>query len=813
MNKLALSIAVAVALGLTACGDSLQDIKDDAQANPIIPLSRVVFDPGASTPRLSVPNDLLFQGTTDGTLTLDAGDSPDYTNPQVALGALDGWSTQNPFAIDIDFTAGVSLDATSASQPGAVKIFEMLMGDPASSDESCRAVPRGFACKAVGELTFGQDFYTAANGNSVAVIPLKPLKPKTSYMVVLTSVLQDSAGNTIAPSTSYELVKQDFATKPLSTESQRNLQQLINGFENAVAAQGVNKDTIIYTAAMTTQSAGDVLASIKGLMAPSPLNNNTPPVLMASNTGMLVSDIIFPGQTIADTPADPRFMFKLARYYSGTIKLPYYLGEPTEANPLAPLNTRWLARCDSGAIIAALPASMKPETPVSANDAYCQGASGGALRDLTQYDAEGNVTSKLDKARHLTKFNTIPATNSMQTLDVQITVPNTDYPSITMPEAGWPVVILQHGITSKKGDMLAVTGALSSQGFATVAIDHPLHGTRGYSVEVPAADGTTKTVVINASTNSATDYMNLSNLLVTRDNLRQSIADMLGLRLGLNFAQGVDLDMSNVQFLGHSLGAITGTSMVAMANSPTGNPALDGLYNIKTAALAMPGGAIANFLLDSPSFGPLIKSSVMLGAGGATAQSYIDFATVNNGCGKALVPPFAACYPPFVEYLQQTGNTAALTALNTAFTKFAFAAQTVTDAGDPNNYAQRLVVSGTPSYLIEVVGDGVDNLPDQVVPNGFANPLAALQAGKMPLAGTEPLARLLAATAIPDTAGPALLEGNAIARFAAGDHSSILSPATSAAATTEMQKQTVSFFVSQGAAVVVNDASVIAPAN
>src|SRR5690606_22496155 len=106
-------------------------------------------------------------------------------------------------------------------------------------------------------------------------------------------------------------------------------------------------------------------------------------------TGLLVSDIIFPGQTIADSPADPRFMFKLARYYSGTIQLPYYLGEPTEANPLAPLNTRWLARCDSGAIIAALPASMKPETPVSANDAYCQGASGGALRDLTQYDADG----------------------------------------------------------------------------------------------------------------------------------------------------------------------------------------------------------------------------------------------------------------------------------------------------------------------------------------------------------------------------------------------------------------------------------------
>ncbi|MGI5309280.1 VolA/Pla-1 family phospholipase [Rheinheimera sp. WS51] len=814
MNKLALGVAVAVALGLTACGDSLQDIKDDAQDNPIVPLSRVVFDPGASVPRLSVPNDLLFQGTQDGTLTLDAGESPDYTNPQVALGALDGWSTQNPFAIAIDFSAGVSLDATSASRPDAVRIFEVLMGDPASSDESCREVPRGFACKAVSQLTFGQDFVTAAKGNSVAVIPLKPLKPKTSYLVVLTSVLADSEGNAIAPSTSYELVKQDFATKPLSSESQRNLQRLINSFENSVAQEGIDKETIIYTAAITTQSAGEVLSSIKGLMAPSPLNNNTPPVLMAADTGMLVSDLLFPGAEIADTPEDPRFMFKLARYYSGTIDLPYYLGEPTESNPTAPLNTRWLARCDSGAIIAALPDSMKPATPVSANDAYCQGASNGALRDLTQYNEDGEIISQLDKARHLTKFNTIPKTNAMQTLAVQVTIPNSDY-GLTMPETGWPVVILQHGIRSKKEDMLAVTGTLSSQGFATVAIDHPLHGSRGYTVEVPLADGGTRTVVMNASTNSATDYMNLSNLLVTRDNLRQSIADMLGLRLGLNFAQGVQFDMSKVQFLGHSLGAITGSSMVALANTTTGKPELDALYKINTAALAMPGGAIANFLLDSPSFGPLIKASIMLGAGGETAQNYIKFATeINSGCGAPMVPPFAACYPPFVEYLQQTGNTAALTALDNAFSQFAFAAQTVTDAGDPNNYAQRLVASNTPSYLIEVVGDGGDNLADQVVPNGFANPLAALQAGKMPLAGTEPLARLLGAGNLPAAEGAVALQGqNAIARFSAGSHSSILSPEASPAATKEMQTQMASFFYTGGEAVLISDISVIAPAN
>ncbi|MDZ7870506.1 MAG: hypothetical protein U5L02_15140 [Rheinheimera sp.] len=37
-------------------------------------------------------------GTTDGTLVMpgEAAATPNYTDPQTALGALDGWSTQNP---------------------------------------------------------------------------------------------------------------------------------------------------------------------------------------------------------------------------------------------------------------------------------------------------------------------------------------------------------------------------------------------------------------------------------------------------------------------------------------------------------------------------------------------------------------------------------------------------------------------------------------------------------------------------------------------------------------------------------------------
>ncbi len=804
MNKLLVSLAVASALGLAGCGDSLSDIKNDTAANGtvLIPMSRVVFDPTAG--KVSVPNDLLFQGTTDGTLLMpgEAVAAPNYADPQTALGALDGWSTQNPFSIELAFAGGVSLDATSAARPDAIRIVEALMGDPASPDASCRAVPRGVACKAVGQLTYGQDFITKAVGNNVAVIPLKPLKSATTYIVVLTNNLKDSEGRSVAPSTTYELVKQDLATLPLGSDAQRALQGVINSFENVVSTQSIAKDTIIYTAAVTTQSTTNVLATVKQLMLPSAVNNNTAPSVSVTDSGLLVSDVLFPGRVL--TPADAEFAFKTAKLYTGSISLPYYLGTSTAAAPTAALSTRWVGRCDSGAMVAGL--STAQVTALEAgitnpaqmqNNAVCKALSGGALRDYG-----------IDKQRHLTKFNVVPKVNSTKTLAVQMTVPN-EALGLVKPAAGWPVIILQHGITSCKENMLAVTGALSSQGFATIAIDHPLHGSRGFDLNGDGKDE------INASgsscfkngspiTGDATAYMNLADLLVTRDNLRQSIADMLGLRLGMNFnnVPGL-LNTQNVQLLGHSLGAITGTSMVSLANTTTGSAAADALYKIKSTSLAMPGGAVANFLLESASFGGLIKANVMLGSA-TLATGFKTFVDSQKVCvTPATYVGCAAAYTDaYLADLTAKGQTATLAAISATFTQFAFAAQTVTDAGDPNNYAAGLVASNTPVHVLEVVGNGSTSKSDQVIPNQGMN---------MPLAGTEPLAKLLGVSSVPAKAGSYTVPRAAITRFIVGDHSSILNPGTSAAATTEMQRQTATFFLSSGAGLTVFNPAVIKP--
>ena len=88
---------------------------------------------------------------------------------------------------------------------------------------------------------------------------------------------------------------------------------------------------------------------------------------------------------------------------------------------------------------------------------------------------------------------------------------------------------------------------------------------------------------------------------------------------------------------------------------------------------------------------------------------------------------------------------------------------------------------------------------DQVVPNTVAG---------APLSGTEPLIRVLGLQALTASAQDANGLRRA-ARFIAGDHGSLLSPAASAAATAEMQRQMASFTASSGAAVLVQDPSVL----
>lgn len=797
MRKVILSISIASILGLSACdSETIKDVQQSVEKNnsAVTASARIVFDPSNGV--LSVPNDLLFQGTTDGTLNIPVDDPADASDPSVALSALDGWSTVNPFLLSVDFPAGTSLDGDSVAS--SIKLFEATMGGDLN-DPECTTVARGLACKIVGELTFGVDFFAQKSGNSIAVVPLSPLKAETTYLLALTNSLKDSNGKAVAGSTTYELVRQDISTKPLGSEAQLGLQAVINSFEKAVISEGVESDSLIYTMAMTTQSTTKVLNTVKGLMAANLAGGGLPPVITINPTGATVNDVFLSQGRVLPEPLQA--LYSTANYHTGNVTLPYYLPIPSVENPKAPVNSWWQARCDSGAMIAGLaaqnPAAI-PADPLSANDGFCMAV---GLRDLS-------TALPLDTERNLTKFNPVPMPQGESDIpyishpgdiDVQMTTPklspvtdavraNYGLPALETPENGWPVVILQHGITSKKEDMLAITGILSTFGFATVAIDHPLHGSRGFDLD-PTKPGDE----INTSTVSATHYMNLASLLTTRDNLRQSTADTLGLRLGLNATVGVNLDTSEVHYLGHSLGAITGINFVALANAPI-NPALDPMFKITSNSLAMPGIMVANFLLESGAFEDVIKSNLAF----AQSDDFQNFVAsqYTNPTEAELVGAYRLFYANLTAE-QQAG-------LNGIFSQFIFAAQTVTGAGDPINYAAQMAATQTPTHLIEVVGDGGTNLSDQVIPNTVST---------SPLGGTEGAVALLNLPSVSTTNA-----GSGVVRFLNGHHSSILTPEIRAeapdalltgAATQEMQSQVVAFFASKGQLINITNTTVV----
>jgi len=264
---------------------------------------------------------------------------------------------------------------------------------------------------------------------------------------------------------------------------------------------------------------------------------------------------------------------------------------------------------------------------------------------------------------------------SVQTYPVLMTLPNANSGHVK-PPTGWPIVIFQHGITRNRTDMLAVADTLASIGYAVIAQDLPLHGLTdvtnpfylGNTPFAPIANERTFNLDLadNASgapgpdgifDDSGSYTINLTNLLVSRDNTRQGVADLFTLSatipsMDYDSDGNPDFDGSKIAFVSQSLGSITGT--VFLAFEPT----------VNTAVLSVPGGGIARLLNGSPTFGPRIRAG-------------LEAAGVFAGTPK--------------------------------FDQFMVATQTVIDSADPLNFGA--ITSATNNILFHEV------LGDQVIPN------------------------------------------------------------------------------------------------
>jgi hypothetical protein len=409
-----------------------------------------------------------------------------------------------------------------------------------------------------------------------------------------------------------------------------------------------------------------------------------------------------------------------ANIYVGSTKLPYYLTPP--ASPT-----------DSAAILTKFWTAAGP-SPVPGIDAT---------------------------SRNLTMFNPTPAKVADVTVPIVVTIPNATSACPGKPTAGWPVAIVQHGITRNRSDALAMADSFADACFIVAAIDLPLHGITDTasplycSPALPQCIGATERTfnvdLVNNTTGvapgdgkidgSGTHMINLTSPATGRDNLRQAEADLIQFTKsipGLAIAPGtpapagpVGVDPTRISYVGQSLGAIVGGSHIHFVN------------DLRTATLESPGGVLTKLLLDSATFGPRIKAGVT----GQLAENSYNY--------------------------------------NLFFRDF----QAVVDSGDPINHIKDAVTMH-PVHMFKV-------LNDTVVPNSATDRLIA----------QGPLRKLKTLGANAVGAG-----NGAYTFMSKGAHGAMFDPSNPAVAA-EMQRQTVLFGASAvqpgGPFVVLTDPTVL----
>jgi len=713
MNKLVLGLALAGTLGLTACTDGPKepvtpDVNTTSGAQSGVALTKAVYAPGDGN--IPLPNDLVFNGTLDLTLNIPADDPSDLSDPIVALNSQDGWSAIAPMSISFFNSEGADIDASTVIPGQTVRVFEVNVARP----EVMPGViaPTGPVTGVVRELTPVQEFVaTYAGAGTVAVIPTRPLGEQKAYMVVVTNGIQDTNGNAVIADSQYTIAKTQSPLPAGPTQALEPVRQLVNAMESAAEAAGVDRDSIVVSFQFTVQSMSNQILAAKGFYIDLPFSMGAPPATAFTPLN-LPSNMVNPalsGDALVSV---------------GQITLPYFLTAPADATQ-APVVVSEFWRA----------AAMVP-------------------------DGQGGMMQNPLAGGNLTYANPLPEKTKDETVPLLVTLPSNG----NCPKP-YPVLIFQHGITSDRTAALGIADAMARACVAVVSMDMPLHGLdssagslfAGYDVStvhertfgVDLVDNTTGAPGPDGIPDSSGAHtINLQNLQTARDNLRQSIMDLLALEkavpsMDIDGDNAPDFDATKIYFMGHSLGGIVGSSFLAYSDM------------VSAAVLANPGSGIAGLLDASLTFGPRIRA----------------------GLQAAGVDPNSPDYQ-----------------------RFLVAAQTLVDSADPANTAAMALANDIPTLLIRVRDDAVVPNNSPTAPLSGTDPMAALL-GLTPVAATTPGeivqgARLWSRinsglhstvlTPLDDQGMPTFL-----------------------AQTTEMQTHIVSFLTSGGAAVQVVDPSLL----
>ncbi len=516
MRKHALRYLLLCFVGLVAIGCNSTDTLEPAPVPGYLPTPF----PGYTFPLVDLtnrviplPNNLVLNPQT-GLVNLPGGTDDGVDNTVNAANSLDGFSTTGPIVIPFRGTlVPESVNGTT------LPLYNTTTGQPALATYSVSA---------------------NATGSVVTVVPVRPLDPETTYIVVLTRGLTSALSNTpILSDNVINFIQQaaplvdgqgNSTTRLLTNEQAQTLEPVRQANQAVIGAAETLTETsrtnIPYAFAFTTQTLFEALPAARAVVqteAPglTPINPTTQ------------QPTTFP---IATAAGIPNVQPSVAQLFA-------QLGVP------ATVPTAGIAEVWTGVV------------PVA------------QFRD-----------------NQLTDYWTNPPAQTGTTNATWI---------LTMPDRATfqgprPVVIFQHGITRNKGDMFVLASTFNSLGIAMIAIDLPLHGDLKADPAGDDGDGFINPGAPRVSRD------NIRQGVVGLYSLNSAIfngrTDLNGDQIPELVPGAANSDFNRPLFLGQSLGSIVGS--VYTATEPNANRAVLSVPGGRIVNLLLSSPTFGPLILD-----------------------------------------------------------------------------------------------------------------------------------------------------------------------------------------------------------------------
>lgn len=698
--------------GLLVSGCAKEVKVDPNEVNPVARGAAVQFDPSRGA--IPFPNNLIRNPET-GKLALPSqcGESPLQTDARVnGLNTLNGFASLQP-AMRITFDKPVdvaSLGLGTASQK--IKLMKRLTGTTPSDPATAASIP--FVVIPGTQKAFSADCKTSVDVPNLTLVA-SILDSNSTYVVVVLNGIKATDGTEFGATAVWALARQQ--QNPVTIE-----QGVITRNATPFDASSAAGRATILGLDLLWKAHARALGFASAALAPSGIKREDINVAFEFTTqdNRTWAD---PANGLAATAIDPSTGLPVSAEAAVT----------TVAGGDAALTVEQIFDSASAGLCA----------QVSCHLTVAEVVSGSFSSPVFQLEDDRAVPSVFADPYH----PDVLATRQVKFLGF---VP-------TAPLESFRTVIFAHGFTRKKEDLFAIASQFAAKGIATVAIDWPLHGERALQTivdeSIGCAEGADPTN--NLQLQCFAPILSLS-LPTTRDNLRQGAVDVQQLAkvlasCGTEHCGSLKVDATKIGFIGQSLGALIGTSVVA--NTP----------EIRAAVLNVGGGLLVDVLLNSKKIEvicPVVNG--LISAGMLQGVPYPE-----DG---------ALC-------LEDSWRT------HPATLQFAALARWILDPADGANFARLLAAPTAPRVLLQEV------VNDTVVPNVATSNFGTLLGLRPNVAAT--------ATAIPTTASPLAGEkAHIFLRYVTEDgvntfnHGSLLAPADGvpgALGTTQMQTDAITF--------------------